>query len=303
MNFSVTILGSGAAIPTVDRNPTAQVVQVRNHTLLLDCGEGTQVRLRKSSVRMQKISHIFISHLHGDHYFGLIGLINTMHILGRKQELHIFAIEPLEKLIDLQLELSSTTLVYPLIFHPIETENSQIIFENDDISVTTIPMNHRVPTTGFLIKEKPALRKIRRDFVAHTKVPPEYYERIRKGEDFIDEQGNVHPNHLITDAPTPPKSYAYCTDTAYYEPVISIIRNCDLLYHEATFMEDKAADAKMKFHATAKEAATIALNAGVKKLAIGHFSARYGDAEGLLGEAREIFPETIVAEEGITILV
>lgn len=299
----MTILGSGAAIPTADRNPTAQVVHVRNHTLLLDCGEGTQVRLRKSSVRMQKISHIFISHLHGDHYFGLIGLINTMHILGRKQELHIFAIEPLKKLIDLQLELSNTTLVYPLIFHPIETESPQIILEDEQITVTTIPLNHRVPTTGFLIKEKPSLRKIRRDFVAHTTVPPEYYERIRNGEDFTDEQGNVHPNHLITDAPTPPKSYAFCSDTAFFEPVIPIIRNCDLLYHEATFMEDKAADAKVKFHSTAKEAALIALKANANKLVIGHFSARYGDAEGLLKEAREIFPETIIAEEGITILV
>jgi ribonuclease Z len=301
MNFSVTILGSGAAIPTSDRNPTAQVVEVRNLTLLLDCGEGTQVQLRKSGIRLQKISHIFISHLHGDHYFGLIGLINTMHILGRTQALHLFAVEPLKQLIDLQLELSRTMLNYPLIFHPIGTENPEIIFEDENITVSTIPLNHRVPTCGFLIKEKPFLRKIRKDFVRTVKVPVEYYERIRKGEDFVDEQGNIYLNHLITEEPPATKSYAYCTDTAYYETIIPLIQGCDLLYHEATFMEDKAADAKAKFHSTASEAATIARKADVKKLLIGHFSARYNDAEGLLREAREVFPETMLATDGLKI--
>jgi ribonuclease Z len=303
MNFSVTILGSGAAIPTPDRNPTAHLIEVRNQLLLLDCGEGTQMQLRKSGVKIQKLSHILISHLHGDHYFGLIGLVNTLHLLGRTQELHLYGISPLKQLIDLQLELSRTTLAYPLIFHPFETEKPAIILDDAQYTVTTIPLDHRVPTCGFLIKEKPEKRKIRKDFIKNVKVPFQYFERIKDGEDYTDEQGNIYLNHLITDDPPPVRSYAYCTDTAYHEPIIPIIKNCDLLYHEATFMEDKAADAHAKFHSTAREAATIAKKAGVKKLVIGHFSARYKEVESLLGEAREVFPETILAEDGITIQV
>jgi ribonuclease Z len=301
MAFSVTILGSGAAIPTSDRNPTAHLVVARNRMLLLDCGEGTQMQLRKAGFSIQKISHIFISHLHGDHYFGLIGLINTMHLYGRKKELHIHAIAPLKQLIDLQLALSGTILLYPLIFHAFETEKPELILDDEFVSVKTIPLNHRVPTCGFLVTEKSSLRRIRKDFVKLVQVPIPWYDRIRMGEDFADSDGTVYPNHEITEDPYPPKSYAYCTDTAYHEPVIPIIKNCDLLYHEATFMEDKAADARAKFHSTAREAATIAKKANVKKLVIGHFSARYKEVEALLGEAREVFPETVLAEDGMKI--
>jgi ribonuclease Z len=300
MAFSVTILGSGAAIPTTDRNPTAQLVEIRNQLLLLDCGEGTQMQLRKSGVRIQKISHIFISHLHGDHYFGLIGLLNTLHLFGRAHELHLHGIRPLKELIDLQLSLGGTTLSYPLIFHSFQTEKPELIFTDHNFSVSTIPLNHRVPTCGFLITEKPEKRKIRKDFLKSARVPVEYFERIKNGEDYIDDKGIIHSNQLITSDPPPVKSYAYCTDTAYHEPIIPIIKDCDLLYHEATFMEDKAADALAKFHSTARLAATIALKANVKKLIIGHFSARYNDAEGLLKEAQEVFPETVPAEDGIT---
>jgi len=302
MPFYVTILGSGAAIPTTDRNPTAHLVDVRNRLMLLDCGEGTQMQLRRSGVRIQRISHIFISHLHGDHYFGLIGLINTMHLLGRTKELHLFGVKQLKQLIDLQLELSRTTLAYPLIFHPVNPEISEIILDDEVLKVTTIPLNHRVPTCGFLITESSVLRRVRKDFVkSGVNIPIAEYEKIRRGEDFIDEQGNVFLNHLITDDPAPPKSYAYCTDTAYFEPIIPIIKNCDLLYHEATFMEDKAADARAKFHSTAREAATIALKAGVKKLVIGHYSARYKELESLLDEARAVFPETMLGDDGMKI--
>lgn len=269
--------------------------------MLLDCGEGTQMQLRKSSVRIQKISHIFISHLHGDHYYGLIGLINTLHLYGRTQELHIFGIAALKQLIDLQLELGNTTLLYPLVFHPVDPDKSEIILDDDQVTVTTIPLNHRVPTCGYLIREKPGKRKIRRDFLKKARVSVEYFDKIKNGEDFTDEAGNFYPNSEITDDPPDVRSFAYCTDTAYHEPVIPVIRGCDLLYHEATFMEDKAADARAKFHSTAREAATIALKAGVQKLVIGHFSARYNDAEGLLNEAREIFPETVLGEDGLII--
>ena len=184
MTFSVTILGSGAAIPTSDRNPTAQLVEVRNQLLLLDCGEGTQMQLRKLGVRIQKISHIFISHLHGDHYFGLIGLLNTLHLYGRKHELHLYGIQPLKDLIDLQLSLSRTILQYPLIFHAIDADESTVILDHKHFTVTTIPLNHRVPTSGFLITEKAEKRKIRKDFLKKTKVPVEYFEKIKNGEDY-----------------------------------------------------------------------------------------------------------------------
>lgn len=301
MTFSVTILGSGAAIPTTDRNPTAHLVEVRNRLLLLDCGEGTQMQLRKSGSGLQKINHIFISHLHGDHYFGLIGLINTLHLLGRKHELHLYGIQPLQQLIELQLELSNTTLAYPLVFHPFGTEQPAIILDDEQITVSTIPLNHRVPTCGFLISEKPEKRKIKKDFVKNAKVPIPFFDRIKEGEDYTDESGHVYANHLITEDPPAPRSYAYCTDTAYYEPIIPLIKNCDLLYHEATFMEDKAADARAKFHSTAREAATIALKARVKKLVIGHYSARYREVESLLQEARQVFPETVLGEDGMRV--
>ena len=301
MKFSVTILGSGAAIPTSDRNPTAHVVSIKNRILLIDCGEGTQMQLRKAGFRIQKISHIFISHLHGDHYYGLIGLINTMHLYGRNQPLHLFGIPQLKQLIDLQLELSGTTLVYPLIFHPLDAGQSSIICDDEMMQVTTIPLNHRIPTCGFLVREKMQLRKIRKEFVKSARIPVPYYEKIRKGEDFIDEQGKVFRNEDITEDPVSPKSYAYCSDTAYHESVIPIVKDVDLLYHEATFMEDKADDAHAKFHSTAREAALIARSANVKKLVIGHFSARYNETDGLLKEAQEIFPETVLAVDGLTI--
>lgn len=301
MNFAVNILGSGAAIPTTDRNPTAHLVEVRNRMLLLDCGEGTQMQLRKSSFRIQKISHIFISHLHGDHYFGLIGLLNTMHLLGRTQPIDLYGIQPLIQLIDLQLELSGTTLAYPLLFHPFETELPSIIVDNTEFSVSTIPLNHRVPTCGFLISEKPEKRRIRKEFLKKNKVPFQFFDRIKDGEDFTDENGVIFPNTQITDDPPHARSYAYCTDTAYHEPIIPLIKNCDLLYHEATFMEDKADDAHAKFHSTAREAATIALKANVKQLVIGHYSARYKEVESLLAEAKQVFPNTILGQDGMAI--
>lgn len=298
MSFTVTILGSGAAIPLLNRYPTAHVVQVNNTMILLDCGEGTQMQLRKYVSKSLRISHIFISHLHGDHFYGLIGLVNTFHLLGRQKELHVYGIPPLKQILDLQLEHSWTTLAYPLIFHPIDPERSEVIMEDKHISVSTIPLNHRIPTCGFLVSERHPRRKIRKDFLEKVKVPHSEFERLRNGGNFIDAQGQEYPNEIITDEPRPPKSYAYCSDTAFHESLIPQIRGCDLLYHEATFTKDKQEDARAKYHSTARDAATMALQAGVKRLMIGHYSARYSDAEPLLKEAMAIFPNTIAAEDG-----
>lgn len=301
MAFRVTILGSSAAIPTSDRNPTSQIVEIRGHLLMVDCGEGTQMQLRKHGVKIQKINHIFISHLHGDHYYGLIGLLNSLHLLGRTKEIHLYGIKPLKELIDLQLSLSGTVFQYPLRFHEFDTACSSVILDKEGFSVTTIPLDHRIPTCGFFIREKPEKRNIRKEFLKTAQVPVEFFERIKNGEDFIDENGKLYLNRSITLDPPPVRSYAYCSDTAYHEPVINIIRECSLLYHEATFMHDRAEDARAKFHSTAREAATIALKAHAGKLIIGHFSARYDDVNPLLEEARQVFPQTIAAEDGMTV--
>ena len=301
MKFSVTVLGSGAAIPVSERNPSAHLIEVRNHMLLLDCGEGTQLQLRKFGLKPLRISHIFISHLHGDHYFGLIGLLTSFHLLGRKDELHLYGIEPLKEIIDLQLLHSRTSLVYPLIFHPIEAERNEVILDNEHFSVSTIPLNHRVPTCGFMINEKPFRRKIKKEFAARKDVPVTEFEKIKNGDDFTEVSGNILKNSEITLDPPPSRSYAYCTDTAYDESIIPAVAGVDLLYHEATFMQDKVDDAHDKFHSTAKEAATIALKAGVKKLMLGHYSARYKEILDLLEEARSVFPDSILAEDGMSV--
>jgi len=297
----VTILGSGAAIPLTHRNPSAQVVNVHGKLFLFDCAEGTQVQLRRQHVRLQKIDHIFISHLHGDHYFGLMGLVTTLHLLGREQELHIYAYHQLEEIINMHLNASQTILRYPLVFHAIDPEKNTLILDNKVATVSTIPMKHNFPTCGFLIREKEAKPNIRKEFVKEKELAHEDFKKIKNGEDYTDQDGKLYANADITSPPKPARSYAYCTDTSYDESIVPIVNGVDLLYHEATFMEDRKADAGAKFHATAKQAAAIARLAGAKRLAIGHFSARYMDLEGLLEEAREVFSETVLAEEGITL--
>jgi len=299
--FTITILGSGAAIPILNRYPSAQVVQVNNLMILLDCGEGTQMQLRKFIPKPLRISHIFISHLHGDHFYGLIGLVNTFHLLGRKKELHLYGIAPLKFILDYQLEQSRTTLAYPLIFHEIDPEMSQVIMEDKNVTISTIPMNHRVPTCGFLILEKPQRRKIKKEMLEQLRIPHTEFDHIKNGGSYIDPEGREYPNNLITDDPPAPRSYAYCTDTAYHEPIIPLITGCHLLYHETTFAQEKLEDARAKFHSTAMDAALIAKKAGAKRLMIGHYSARYKDTAALVNEARTIFPETFAADDGLIV--
>lgn len=298
--FTVTILGSSAAIPTATRNLSAQLVAYGEQYFLFDCGEGTQLILKQLRIKINKIGHVFISHLHGDHYYGLIGLISTWHLLGRKTAVNVYGPSELQNIIEIQLNASMTTLSYPLIFHSTQSETPRLIADTGRMTVTSLPLKHRIPTTGFLINEKPLPRSIRRAETDRYGVPFIFMEKLRAGEDFVDEDGNTIPNHLLTIEPAPPRSYAYCSDTAWYEPLAKWIQGCSMLYHEATFMNDKARSAEEKMHSTAAQAAQIASLAGVRKLLLGHFSARYDDLSLLQAEAEEFFNPVVIVEDGET---
>jgi ribonuclease Z len=298
MEFSVQILGSSAATPTTKRGASAMLVNLDYTLCLMDCGEGTQIQLRRYKIKLSRIKHIFISHLHGDHFFGLIGLISTFHLLGRKEKLDIYGPTPLKEILDLQLQASQTSIQYPLNFHPTNPDSAEIIFENDEHFVKTFPLDHRIETTGFLFGEKQKPRKLDKAFLYDERVPVKDIIRIKKGEDYVSESGKVYRNDEITTMPPPPRTFAYCSDTRYFEEMATEIKNVDLLYHESTFMEDMKSVAQDKFHSTALEAATIATKAGAKKLIIGHFSARYREMDKMLEEARNIFTNTELAEDG-----
>lgn len=298
--FSVTILGSSAAIATPERNLTSHLVNHCDRLFLIDCGEGTQFRLRELKVRTRKIKHIFISHLHGDHFYGLIGLISTLHLLRRTDELTIYGPPLLKEIIQLQLEASDTTLYYPLNFKVTNTLIEEVIYDDGKLTISSFPLKHRIPTTGFIFKEKEMPKHINKNAADKYGVPIVYYNSLRRGTDFIMDDGERVPNHLLTSPSEPSRSYAYCSDTIYDEDIIESIRGCDLLYHESTFGGDMHEAAMDKMHSTNIQAATIALKAQVKKLMLGHFSARYDDLTPLLEEARNTFSETIIAEEGVT---
>ena len=298
MVFKIIILGSNSAIPTIKRFPTAQLLNHNERFFLIDCAEGTQLQLRRYRIRMQRINHILISHLHGDHFFGLIGLISSMHLLGRTKELHVYGPSPLKEILDIQLLASQTELNFPMTFHELHPEQSEQIYEDDLLIITTIPLNHRVPTCGFLFQEKQRKRRLKKRITKILDIPVDEFIKIKEGADFIDASGKVYKNDEITEEAAKSRAYAYCSDTSYYEPIIPFIQNVDLLYHEATFMNDKAEVAAEKFHSTTVEAATIAKKANVKKLIIGHYSNRYDKLDDLLSETREVFPNTEIAIDG-----
>lgn len=298
--FSITILGSSSATPTSNRNPTSQLLTHREKCFLIDCGEGAQVSLRKQHIHFQRINHIFISHLHGDHFFGLIGLISSMHLLGRTKELTVYGPDQLKEIIELQLKASQTALNYPLIFKATQSNTAELIYENKYLEVMSFPLLHRIPTTGFLFREKPKERHLRKDVIQLLKIPFEQMSAIQQGADFVNVKGEAFQNETITLDADPSRTYVFCSDTAYYEGIIPLIQGADLLYHETTFMNNKAGAAAEKYHSTTGQAAEIALKAGVKRLLIGHFSARYDDVNPLLAEAREVFPDCDIALEGIT---
>lgn len=296
--FALTILGSSSATPTSERNSTAQLLSHGENLFLIDCGEGTQVTLRKMHIHFQRIRHIFISHLHGDHFYGLIGLVSSMHLLGRTKPLHIYGPPMLKEILDLQLQASLTTLIYPLEFHATQADSTEVLFENDHITICSFPLLHRIPTTGFLFQEKPYERRIRREVLEELHIPVHEIPKLRAGEDYIAADGSVIPNSIITFEPQKPRSYAFCSDTAYFEDIIPIIKGATLLYHETTFMNNREVNAAEKFHSTSGQAATIATKAEVNKLVIGHFSARYDDLQPLLDEAKTVFPNSYLATDG-----
>jgi ribonuclease Z len=296
--FELTILGSSSAIPTSERYPTAQVLNVLERFFLIDCGEGTQIQLQRLKFRIGRINHIFISHLHGDHYFGLIGFISTLSLLGYKNDIHIYSHSELKTLIDPQLALMKEEMEFQVIFHPLNMKKTQVIFSDEKVEVTSFPVKHSIPTCGFLFREKGKLPNMRKDMIEYHKIPLRDIQAIKEGADFICENGEVIPHASLTIPPKHPRSYAFCTDTAYHEPITEIIQGVDLLYHEATFQNDKKELAAKTLHSTAADAATIALKAGVKKLLIGHFSNRYKKLDNFLLEARQVFPETYLAIDG-----
>jgi ribonuclease Z len=298
MAFEVTILGSSSATPIYNRHPTSQLLTIRERNFLIDCGEGTLMQLLRYRVKYHKISHIFISHLHGDHYLGLMGLLSTFHLQGRTGELHLYGQQELMDILEMQLRLSNTQLRFNLIFHAVRHYTSEVILENEDLMVRSIVLNHRVPCTGFVFMEKAKPRKLIVTKLQHHKIPFSYYNKIKNGDDFEDDFGNIISNKELTEDPPIPLSYAYCSDTIYDENIVNDVAGVDLLYHEATFLHESVERATQTYHSTSLQAATIALKAGVKKLILGHFSGRYKDLSPLLTEAQSVFPDSDLALEG-----
>ncbi|MDD4921369.1 MAG: ribonuclease Z [Bacteroidales bacterium] len=299
--FDLYILGCGSALPTRHHLPAAQILNVRDKLFMIDCGEGTQLQFRQTKLNYNKIYDIFISHLHGDHCFGIIGLISTMGMLGRTASLTIHAHPELEKLMRPQLDFFCKDLAFPVLFSPFNPTKSEMIYEDRSVQVFTIPLKHRIPSSGFLFRERERERHILKEMIDFYKIPLKSIPAIKAGADFITKDGDTIPNVRLTLPPTPSKSYAYCSDTAYSEKIIPLIQGVDLLFHEATFGDSELDRAKKTMHSTASQAAGIASKANVKKLMIGHFSARYVNEKGLLNEACRIFPNTVLADEGMRI--
>ena len=299
--FELHILGCGSALPTTRHFATSQVVNLRDKLFMIDCGEGAQMQLRKSRLKFSRLNHIFISHLHGDHCFGLMGLISTFGLLGRTAELHIHSPKGLEELLTPMLNFFCHTLAYKVIFHEFDTRQTSVVYEDRSMTVTTIPLQHRIPCCGFLFAEKARPNHIIRDMVDFYKVPVYELNRIKNGSDYVTHEGEVIANTRLTRPSDPPRKYAYCSDTIFRPEIVKQLSGVDLLFHEATFAESELARAKETYHTTAAQAARIALEAGVRQLVIGHFSARYEDESILLKEASAVFPNTILAKENLCI--
>ena len=296
--LSVTILGNNSAVPAFNRHPTSQVVSHDGNNYLVDCGEGTQIQMIKYKIRRSKISHIFISHLHGDHYFGLVGLLNTFGLLSHTQELHVYGPSPLQQIIEMQMKVADTILPYPLFFHTLTKQD--ILVDNDKIKISCFPTTHRIECYGFLFEEKEGKRKLLIDKVRKLNIPVSFYTSLQNGLDYITTKGQTIRNDEVTAAPDKGKKYAFCADTRYEESIIPFIREADMIYHETTYLDNVRDKAFERFHCTTKQAAEIARKAAVKKLLIGHFSSKYNLLDQFETEAREVFPNTELAIEGNT---
>lgn len=296
--FNINILGCGSALPTTRHLATSQIVDLRDKLYMIDCGEGTQVQMRRMRVRFGRLAHIFISHLHGDHCFGLPGLISTLGMLGRTGELVVHGPKEVETYLRPVMDLFCRGMEFEVRFNPVDTRSHSLVMEDRSLSVYSIPLKHRIPTCGYLFAEKPKEAHIIREMTDFYQVPVRCMKDIKQGQDYVTPEGEVVPNSRLTRPAAPPKRYAFCSDTAYNRSIIPIIEGADLLYHEATFAECDLARAKETFHSTARQAAEIARDAHVKRLVIGHYSARYEDLSELHREAEAVFPGTILGNEG-----
>lgn len=300
MNFSVTVLGSNSAIPANGRFPSAQIVNIQEQLFLIDCGEGAQIRLADFKIKRSKINQIFISHLHGDHVFGLPGLLNSYALNGRTKPLEIFSPKGLERMMDIIFETTKAHLSFEIIYHVVDNTQHKLVFHNEKVKVYSIPLKHRIATTGYLFKENPLPKNIIPEKIIEHNIPFAKINDIKGGADFSADEGIVIPNEELVTESKQPRAYAYCSDTTYFEKIIPFIKNVDLLYHEATYLKDKEVQAAERGHVTAEQAAQIAKMAKAKKLMIGHYSSRYNDLTPLLEEAKEVFENTILAIEGET---
>jgi ribonuclease Z len=295
--LAVTILGNNSALPAFDRHPTAQVVTLDEHMFLVDCGEGTQMQMAKYRIRRGRINHIFISHLHGDHYFGLIGLITSMGLLGREHDMHLYAPAPLKELIAMQLQVADTVLPFTLHFHPLQ---EGIVVTEEKFRVSCFPVSHRIPCWGFRFEQVKAPRRVLPEKAIAQGIPAAFFDQLKWGEDYTTKTGLLIKNDTVTQAAPPPLSYAYSADTRYDETIIEKIRGVNLLYHETTYLKDLADRAIKRFHCTTEQAATIALKAGAARLIVGHFSSKYDVLHEFETEVRAIFPNAELALEGVT---
>lgn len=301
--FEIQILGCGSAKPSTRHNTSSQLVDLRSKLFMIDCGEGTQLQMARYHASYARLNHIFISHLHGDHCFGLIGLISTLGMLGRghAHSLHIHALPELETLLRPQIDFFCHEMPYEVVFHPFSYDHAEVIYDDRSVTVSTVPLNHRIPCCGFVFREKEGLRHIRRDMIDAYEIPISQMGLIKNGSDYVTPGGDVIPNGRLTTPPTPPRSYAYLCDTAPLASVIPLIEGVDVLYHDATFATTEEGRAQATFHSTAAQAAAIASDAGVGKLVLGHYSSRYDDERPLLDEALAVFPNTVLAREGMKI--
>jgi len=304
MAINLTILGCHSATPRTNSHTTSQFLEINNRHFLIDCGEGTQVQLRKYKIKFSKISRIFISHLHGDHFFGLIGLISTFGLLNREKELHIYGPKGIKEIIILQLRLSKSWLNFDLFFHELDSVESEMIFEDEKVAVYTIPLKHRVYTNGYLFKEKIGERKLNIEAIRQYKeIEICDYQNLKNGKDYTLKNGEIISNKMLTFNPAKPLSYAFCSDTQYKPEMTSIIKNVDLLYHESTFLKDRENLCKKTGHSTAEQAARIAKQAQVTQLILGHYSSRYKDLDVFKQEAKTVFNEVVLAEAGMEICI